>query len=47
MVVFFDIDGTIVDDATQIIPASAVRAVERLRQLEQGNLEAARKLLNL
>ena len=32
MVVFFDIDGTIVDDATQIIPASAVRAVERLRQ---------------
>ena len=32
MVVFFDIDGTIVDDDTQIIPESAVRAVERLRQ---------------
>lgn len=30
MVVFFDIDGTIVDDETQIIPPSAVRAVERL-----------------
>ena len=31
MVVFFDIDGTLVDDDTQIIPASAVRAVEALR----------------
>ena len=31
MVVFFDIDGTIVDDATQIIPDSCVRAVEQLR----------------
>lgn len=30
MVVFFDIDGTIVDDRTQIIPPSAVRAVEEL-----------------
>ncbi len=36
MVVFFDIDGTIVDDDTQIIPESAVRAVERLR--ENGHL---------
>ena len=32
MVVFFDIDGTIVDNATQIIPDSAIRAVERLRE---------------
>lgn len=32
MVVFFDIDGTIVDDESQIIPQSAVRAVTRLRQ---------------
>lgn len=31
MVVFFDIDGTIVDEDTQIIPESAVRAVEKLR----------------
>lgn len=30
MVIFFDIDGTIVDDESQIIPASAVRAVEAL-----------------
>ena len=30
MVIFFDLDGTIVDDATQIIPDSAVRAVEEL-----------------
>ena len=36
MVVFFDIDGTVVDDDTQIIPESAVRAVERLR--ENGHL---------
>ena len=36
MVVFFDIDGTIVDDDTQIIPESAVRAVERLG--ENGHL---------
>lgn len=32
MVVFFDIDGTIVDDDTQIIPQSTVRAVEALGQ---------------
>ena len=30
MVVFFDIDGTIVDDDTQVIPESAIRAVEQL-----------------
>ena len=30
MVVFFDIDGTIVDEETQVIPASALRAVEAL-----------------
>lgn len=30
MVVFFDIDGTIVDHETQIIPQSAIRAVEQL-----------------
>lgn len=30
MVVFFDIDGTIIDDETQIIPESAKRAVEQL-----------------
>ena len=36
MVVFFDIDGTIVDDKTQIIPESTVRAVERLG--ENGHL---------
>lgn len=36
MVVFFDIDGTIVDDDTQIIPESAIRAVERLG--EKGHL---------
>lgn len=32
MVVFFDIDGTVVDNDTQAIPASAIRAVERLRE---------------
>ena len=32
MVVFFDIDGTIIDDKTQIIPDSAVRAVARLAE---------------
>ena len=32
MVVFFDIDGTVVDNASQIIPPSAVRAVEQLRR---------------
>ena len=30
MVVFFDIDGTLVDDRTQIIPQSAVEAVAEL-----------------
>lgn len=30
MVVFFDIDGTIIDDETQQIPPSAIRAVEEL-----------------
>lgn len=30
MVVFFDVDGTIVDETTQIIPASTVRAVQAL-----------------
>ena len=30
MVVFFDLDGTVVGDATQIIPPSAIRAVEQL-----------------
>jgi len=32
MVVFFDIDGTIIDDQTHLIPESAVRAVEQLRR---------------
>lgn len=32
MVVFFDIDGTIVDDRTQIIPQSAVDAIHALRE---------------
>lgn len=32
MVVFFDIDGTIIDDDTQIIPASAVEAITQLRR---------------
>lgn len=32
MVVFFDIDGTLVDDVTQIIPESAVEAIRLLRQ---------------
>ena len=30
MVIFFDIDGTIVDDASQVIPESTVRAVAAL-----------------
>ena len=33
MIVFFDVDGTIVDDETQILPESAVRAVEQLTQI--------------
>lgn len=32
MVVFFDIDGTVVDNETQIIPESAVRAVAQLEK---------------
>lgn len=32
MVIFFDIDGTLVDEATQIIPDSAVRSIAALRQ---------------
>ncbi len=32
MVIFFDIDGTIIDDRTQIIPDSTVRAVEQLKE---------------
>lgn len=32
MVVFFDIDGTVVDNDTQIIPESAIRAVEQLEK---------------
>lgn len=32
MVVFFDIDGTIVDERTQAIPASCIRAVEKLKE---------------
>ena len=36
MVIFFDIDGTIIDDKTHQIPASAVGAVERL--VEQGHI---------
>lgn len=30
MVVFFDVDGTIIDETSQQIPASAIRAIERL-----------------
>lgn len=36
MVIFFDIDGTIIDDQTHQIPASAVHAVERLA--EKGHI---------
>ena len=32
MVVFFDIDGTLVDDRTHILPQSAVEAVAKLRE---------------
>ena len=32
MVIFFDIDGTIIDDHTHEIPPSAIRAVEQLKQ---------------
>lgn len=36
MVIFFDIDGTIVDETSQIIPQSAVEAIAQLR--EKGHL---------
>lgn len=36
MIVFFDVDGTIIDDETQIIPESTVRALEKLK--ENGHL---------
>lgn len=36
MVIFFDIDGTLVDESTQIIPDSTVRAIAALR--EKGHL---------
>lgn len=36
MVIFFDIDGTIIDDQTHQIPPSTIRAVERLR--EKGHI---------
>ena len=32
MVIFFDIDGTIIDDKTHEIPPSAIRAVEQLKE---------------
>ena len=32
MVIFFDIDGTIVDDSTKIIPESTIRAIEKLKE---------------
>lgn len=32
MVIFFDIDGTIIDDHTHEIPPSAIRAVEHLKE---------------
>lgn len=32
MVVFFDIDGTVIDDDTQLIPSSAVEAIVQLRR---------------
>ena len=36
MVVFFDVDGTIIDNKTQIIPNSTVNAVKKLR--EKGHI---------
>ena len=36
MVIFFDIDGTIVDDRTQVIPESVPRAISRLK--EKGHI---------
>lgn len=35
-IVFFDIDGTLIDDATQTLPESALEAVAALRR--QGHL---------
>ncbi len=32
MVIFFDIDGTLIDDDSQIIPASTIEAMDALRQ---------------
>lgn len=32
MVVFFDVDGTIIDNKTQVIPESTVRSVEKLKK---------------
>lgn len=32
MVIFFDIDGTIIDDSTHQIPPTAIRAVEKLKE---------------
>ena len=32
MVVFFDVDGTIIDNTTQIIPDSTIQAVKKLRE---------------
>lgn len=32
MVLFFDIDGTLVDDKTRILPSSTAQAIEKLRQ---------------
>ena len=39
-IVFFDIDGTLIDDATQTLPESALEAVAALRQ--QGHLGRCR-----
>ena len=36
MVIFFDIDGTLVDDATQILPQSTVRSIHAL--VENGHI---------
>ena len=33
MVIFFDIDGTIIDDKTNEIPDSTIRAVEALAEI--------------
>lgn len=32
MVIFFDVDGTIIDGRNQVIPDSAIRAVEKLKE---------------